>query len=143
KIIILSRHDNEEYIQQVLKLGIQAYVLKDDAGEDLIRAFEAVKKQERYLSPRITSRLLSNLENQGKSRDLNNPKSELFSVLTNREREILKLIGEGKSNEEIAKQLWIALRTVKVHRQNIMKKLNIHNVAELVKYAIKSGIVEV
>jgi DNA-binding NarL/FixJ family response regulator len=144
KIIILSRHDNEEYIQQVLKMGIQAYVLKDDAGDDLIRAIEAVKKEERYLSPRITSKLLSNFENQGKRTNNNSsPESELFSVLTNRERQILKLLGEGKSNEEISRQLWIALRTVKVHRQNIMKKLNIHNVAELVKYAIKAGIVEV
>lgn len=145
KIIILSRHDNEEYIQQVLKMGIQAYVLKDDAGDDLLRAIEAVKKEERYLSPRITSKLLSNFEQGGKkvSSGRANPESELFSVLTNRERQILKLVGEGKSNEEISKQLWIALRTVKVHRQNIMKKLNIHNVAELVKYAIKSGVVEV
>jgi DNA-binding NarL/FixJ family response regulator len=145
KIIILSRHDNEEYVQQLLKLGIHAYVLKDDAGEDLLRAIEAVKKQERYLSPRITNRLLLNLEHQGKRKKENdNPEESLvFSILTNREREILKLVGEGKSNEEIAKQLWIALRTVKVHRQNIMKKLNIHNVAELVKYAIKSGIVEI
>jgi DNA-binding NarL/FixJ family response regulator len=142
KIVILSRHDNEEYVQQLLKIGIHAYVLKDDAGEDLIRAIEAVKKEERYLSPRITNQLVLNLEQHGKKRK-EKEESLVFDLLTNRERQILKLIGEGKSNEEIAKQLWIALRTVKVHRQNIMKKLNIHNVAELVKFAIKSGIVEI
>lgn len=145
KIIILSRHDNEEYIQQLLKLGIHAYVLKDDAGDDLIRAIEAVKQNERYLSPRITTRIVTNLEQQGR-RKRTIPESEegkLFSILTHRERQILKHIGEGKSNEEIAKELQIALRTVKVHRQNIMKKLDIHNVAELVKFAIKSGIVEI
>ncbi|MEM4271409.1 MAG: response regulator transcription factor [Candidatus Pacearchaeota archaeon] len=145
KIIILSRHDNEEYIQQLLKLGIHAYVLKDDAGDDLIRAIEAVKQNERYLSPRITTRIVTNLEQQGR-RKRATPESEegkLFSILTHRERQILKHIGEGKSNEEIAKELQIALRTVKVHRQNIMKKLDIHNLAELVKFAIKSGIVEI
>ncbi len=144
KIIILSRHDNEEYVQQLLKLGIHAYVLKDDAGDDLIRAIEAVKQNERYLSPRITTKIVSNLEQQGKrKRNLESEESKLFSILTHRERQILKHIGEGKSNEEISKELGIALRTVKVHRQNIMKKLNIHNVAELVKFAIKSGIVEI
>lgn len=145
KIIILSRHDNEEYIQQLLKLGIHAYVLKDDAGDDLIRAIEAVKQNERYLSPRITTRIVTNLEQQGRRKRTTSDSEEgkLFSILTHRERQILKHIGEGKSNEEIAKELQIALRTVKVHRQNIMKKLDIHNVAELVKFAIKSGIVEI
>ncbi|MCX7999891.1 MAG: response regulator transcription factor [Leptospiraceae bacterium] len=143
KIIVLSRHDNEEYVQQLLKLGIHAYVLKDDAGDDLIRAIEAVKQNERYLSPRITSRIVSNFEQQGKRKKTSTEEGKLFTILTHREREILKHIGEGKSNEEISKELKIALRTVKVHRQNIMKKLDIHNVAELVKFAIKSGIVEI
>lgn len=143
KIIILSRHNNEEYVQQLLKLGIHAYVLKDDAGDDLIRAIEAVRQNERYLSPRITSQIVSNFEQYGKRKKTTTEEGKLFSILTHREREILKHIGEGKSNEEISKELQIALRTVKVHRQNIMKKLDIHNVAELVKFAIKSGIVEI
>lgn len=143
KIIILSRHNNEEYVQQLLKLGIHAYVLKDDAGDDLIRAIEAVRQNERYLSPRITSQIVSNFEQHGKRKKTTTEEGKLFSILTHREREILKHIGEGKSNEEISKELQIALRTVKVHRQNIMKKLDIHNVAELVKFAIKSGIVEI
>ncbi|MCE9499396.1 MAG: response regulator transcription factor [Leptospira sp.] len=136
KIIILSRHDNEEYVKELLKYGINGFVLKDDAGEDLLRAVGAVRKNETYLSPRITGHLISNLGLQKKQ------ESGQFTILTNREREILKRIAEGKSNEEIGKALWLSPKTVKVHRQNIMKKLNIHKVTDLVKYAIKSGLVE-
>lgn len=137
KIIVLTRHDNEEYVDQLLKYGIQGYVLKDDAGDDLMRAVEAVRKDETYLSPRITKKLMSDYGRPNRRQD-----SGQFSLLTNREREILKLIAEGKTNEQIAKQLWISPRTAKVHRANIMKKLDVHKVADLVKYAIKTGLVE-
>ncbi|MCX8000535.1 MAG: response regulator transcription factor, partial [Leptospiraceae bacterium] len=86
KIIILSRHDNEEYVQQLLKLGIHAYVLKDDAGDDLIRAIEAVRQNERYLSPRITSTIVSNFEQHGKRKKTTTEEGKLFSILTHRER---------------------------------------------------------
>jgi len=140
KIIILSRHDNEEYVKELLKYGVNGFVLKDDAGEDLLRAVGAVRKNETYLSPRITGQLISNpglQENPTKKQE-----SGQFTILTNREREILKRIAEGKSNEETGKALRLSPKTVKVHRQNIMKKLNIHKVTDLVKYAIKSGLVE-
>lgn len=144
KIIILSRHDNEEYVKQLLKYGIHGYVLKDDAGNDLIRAVEAVFKGEIYLSPRITNRLVMDFQCINKQSQKKNHEETInsFSVLTNREREIVKLIAEGKSNEEVASSLWISPRTVKVHRANIMKKLNMHKVTDIVKYAIKAGIVE-
>ena len=141
KIVILSRHDNHEYLDQLMKEGIHGYVLKDDAGDDLVRAIQAVRKGETYLSPRIATRLVSGLRNQGKSNDGQLATGQ-FTLLSNREREVLKLIAEGLTNEEIGKKLWISGKTVKVHRQNIMKKLDIHRVADLVKYAIKSGIVE-
>ena len=133
KVIVLSRYDNQEYVQQLLKYGIHGYVLKDDAGQDLLRAIEAVRKDETYLSPRITKHLMS---------DMGGESSGQFTKLTNREREVLKHIAEGKSTDEIAKLLWISPRTVKIHRQNIMKKLDLHKVADLVKYAIKAGLVE-
>ena len=152
KIIILSRHDNEEYIQQMIKYGIHGYVLKDDAGNDLLRAVDAVLKNETYLSPRITKHLVKEISQKfaKASKKKTNTKAEpettetsrAFSILSNREREILKLIAEGKSNTEVAESLWISPSTAKVHRANIMKKLNIHKVTDLVKYAIKSGIVE-
>lgn len=140
KIIILSRHDNEEYVEQLLKYGIHGYVLKDDAGNDLLRALDAVLKDETYLSPRITKQIMHDLTGPRKKNV--DPASGQFSILTNREREILKLIAEGNSNEEIARMLWISPRTVKVHRSNLMKKLDVHRVADLVKYALKAGLIE-
>jgi len=133
KIIILSRHDNEEYIKQLLKYNINGFVLKDEAGEDLIKCIDSVMQGKTYLSPRLESQL-SDLSTSTKE----NP----FVSLTNREREILKLIAEGKSSEEISKILDISSRTVKVHRANMMKKLDVHKVADMVKYAIKNGMIE-
>ncbi len=140
KVVILSRHDNHEYLDQLMKEGIHGYVLKDDAGDDLVRAIQAVRKGETYLSPRIATRLVSGLRGQGRGEE--HLETGQFTLLSNREREVLKLIAEGLTNEEIGKKLWISGKTVKVHRQNIMKKLDIHRVADLVKYAIKSGIIE-
>lgn len=142
KIIMLSRHDNEEYVEQLFKYGIHGFVLKDDAGKDLLRAIEAVQREETYLSPRITKQLMSGLAEGAKPTAPPSATADSFSRLTNREREVLKLVAEGKNNEEIAKELWISPRTVKIHRQNIMNKLDLHKVADLVKYAIRAGIVE-
>ncbi|EPG64559.1 response regulator [Leptospira wolffii] len=141
QVIILSRHDNEEYIQKLVDLGINGYVLKDDAGEDLLRAIDAVRRKETYLSPRIATRVLSGIGRK-KTGDQPEEGPSVFSVLSDRERQILKLISEGNSNEKIGKLLHISPATVKVHRANIMKKLDLHKVADLVVYAIRAGIVE-
>lgn len=135
KILVLSRHDNQEYVEQLLKYGVQGYILKEEAGSDLLKALEVIRKGENYLSPRITRHLVTGMERR---KNANDP----FEILTNREREVLKLVAEGKSNEKIAQALWISAKTVKVHRANIMRKLDIHKVADLVKYAIKAGIIE-
>lgn len=137
KIIMLSRHDNEEYVRQLLKSGIHGFVLKDEAGNDMMRALDAVMKNETYLSPRITKKIMENIREGTEKR-----KEDPFDILTNREREILKLIAEGRSSEEIGKKLVISASTVKVHRANIMRKLDIHKATDMVKYAIKEGIVE-
>ena len=142
KIIILSRHDNLEYVEQLLKHGINGFVLKDDAGKDLLRAMEAIQKDETYLSPRITKQLMSGYKETGKKAPVNEEAASHFTKLTNREREILKLVAEGNSNEQIAKMLWLSPRTVKIHRQNVMRKLDAHKVTDLVKYAIKAGLIE-
>ena len=133
KIIMLSRHDNEEYIKQLLKFNINGFVLKEEAGDDLLKCIDSVMNGKTYLSPRIESKLAG---------DSSSSKDSPFISLTNREREILKLIAEGKSSEEIADILKISSRTVKVHRANMMKKLDVHKVADMVKYAIKAGMVE-
>lgn len=142
RTIILSRHDNREYVQKLLELGINGYVLKDDAGNDLLRAIEAVHKGETYLSPGITAHFLSGFVGSGKPGEENQDAKKAFSVLSDREREILKLVAEGNSNESIGKILGISPATVKVHRANIMKKLNLHKVADLVMYAIRAGLIE-
>ncbi len=139
KIIILSRHDSEEYIQELIKIGINGYVLKDEAGSDLLKAVESLDKNEVYLSPRITSRIMSAGFHKNPSDDI---QENLFVQLTSREREILQLVAEGKSNEETAKILWISPATVKVHRQNLMKKLGVHKATDLVKYAVRMGLIE-
>jgi DNA-binding NarL/FixJ family response regulator len=141
-IIILSRHDNELYVKQLLEYGVKGYVLKDDAGDDLIRAIEEVSKGNIYLSPKLTTYFVEDYIHSQKSvsravRDLP------LSKLTAREREVLKLIAEGNSSKEIASILRISPKTVKVHRMNIMNNLDIHNVAELVTFAIKNGLFEV
>ncbi len=136
KVIMLSRHDNEEYLQELLKYKIHGYVLKDEAGSDLIRAIDAVLRGETYLSPRMVSMLVRDKKSPGQS------DTGLFTRLSNREREILKLLAEGKTNEQIGAQLHISPHTAKVHRQNIMKKLDLHKTADLVRYAVRTGLVE-
>lgn len=138
KIIILSRHDNEEYIQEALKNGINGYILKDNAGDDLIRAIHEVLKGNVYLSPRIVTMLTRGIVTNEK-----NDKNVRDGILSHREKEVLKLVAEGTQSSEIASLLRISVKTVKVHRLNIMNKLDIHNVTDLVKYAIKNGLIEI
>lgn len=147
KIIILSRHDNEEYVHQLLEFGIDGYILKDDAGDDLIRAVEEVLKGNLYLSPRIATSLVNDFILIKKSvlnkESISDGVTSPFKVLSSREREVLKLIAEGKTNTDVGELLRISPMTAKCHRANIMKKLNIHKVNELVSYAIKNGLVEI
>jgi len=135
RVIMLSRHDNEEYLRELLKYKIHGYVLKDEAGSDLIRAIDAVMRGETYLSPRMVSMLV-------REKEAGTDDTGLFSLLSNREREILKLLAEGKTNEEIGVLLRISPHTAKVHRQNIMKKLNLHKTVDLVRYAVRTGLIE-
>lgn len=141
KIIILSQHNNEEYVKQLLKYGIDGYVLKENASDELLKAITEVLKKNIYLSPEITKKVVSNYMNFEKHTDHNELKFH-FSLLSSREREILKLIAEGKSNNEIAVSLFISYQTVKTHRANIMKKLNFHKLSDLIRYAIRSGLIE-
>jgi len=142
KIIILSRHDNEEYVKELLKTGVNGYVLKDDAGDDLLRAIEAVLNGNVYLSPGVATRVVSDYVSLEKSAPLEEGASQ-FDLLTGREREVLKLIAEGKSGQEIAESLRISPRTVKVHRANVMKKLGVHKSSELVIYAVRNNMIEI
>jgi len=140
KIIILSRHENEEYVKEALTYGVNGYILKDYAGEDMIRALREVMEGNVYLSPKLVTMMTKDFIS---SDSFHEKRVSDDQSLTAREKEILKLIAEGISGSEIASILRISAKTVKVHRLNIMKKLDFHNVTELVKYAIKNNLIEI
>jgi DNA-binding NarL/FixJ family response regulator len=135
KILILTMHDNQEYLEETVEAGAFGYLLKDIAGKELINAIEAVYRGDCYFSPTISRKLIN-----GYLRIKQRPYEEnSIDSLTRREQEILKLLSEAKSNRKIAQTLCISVKTVETHRANIMKKLNVHTLTELVKYAIRRG----
>lgn len=141
KVIILSRHDNEMYIRQALQNSIDGYILKDYAAGELLKAINDTMNGDIYLSPKIITKVAS----KANLLDVNNPQrtENENSILSNREKEILKLICENNTNKQIASMLIISEQTVKAHRYNIMKKLDLHKVTELTRYAIKNEIIEI
>lgn len=137
KILILTMHTNEEYIFQFLQAGASGYLVKQTAPTELISAIQTVHRGDFYLNPSISKPVIE--EYLRMSRTANSKDS--YDKLTGREREVLQLIAEGYSNKEIAERLQISLKTVGVHRVNLMDKLKIHNVTDLVKYALRKGII--
>ena len=131
-VLILTMHDDEELIAKALERGASGYLLKDSAGEDLLDAIWAVARGELFLGPGISKGVLSMI---GKGDD------DPYDQLTMREREILQLIAEGKTNPRIARDLSLSIKTVNTHRMHLMQKLKIHDLTSLVKYALKKGIV--
>jgi len=138
RILILTVHENDQLAFEILQAGATGYLLKDAAGDELISAIKAVYRGDSYLSPSIAKRLITQYLDIARGKVATEDK---FSLLTAREREILQLIAEGYSNKEIADLLYISEKTVKTHRENIMRKLDLHSVAELVKYALSRGII--
>lgn len=136
KIIVLSMHDNREYITQAIQLGARGYLLKDTSPAELFRAITAVHANEVYFSPAV-SRVVIEEALGGGFRASETKKA----VLSERERQVLALIAEGLINKEIADRLRVGVRTVETHRERIMRKLNIHSVAGLTRFAITHGLV--
>lgn len=138
KILILTMHKDKEYLHQTISAGADGYLLKEDADTELFSAVETVRQGKIYVSPHLSNDLVDEWAKirRGESK----PVSE-NDKLTTREKEILKLIAEGKSSKEIADLLFISVRTVEHHRANIMNKLNLKKTAELVKYALQKGFV--
>jgi DNA-binding NarL/FixJ family response regulator len=128
KVLVLTMHKKKEFLRQALRDGADGFLLKEDAGSELIRAMQTVRNGGKYLSPLLSSVLTSLAVEEEKT-----------EVLTMREREVLKLLAEGKRTKEIAAALYISPHTVRRHRSNIMEKLNIQNLADLVKYAISQS----
>jgi two-component system, NarL family, response regulator NreC len=135
KVIALSMHSDRHFVSEMLKAGATGYLLKQCAVDELITAIKTVLKNQIYLSPCISGVVVDHFVRK-------TPKTEstAFSHLSDREREVLQLVAEGKTSKEIASQLNLSIKTVEAHRMNIMEKLNIHTVAELTKYAIREGL---
>jgi DNA-binding NarL/FixJ family response regulator len=142
KVLILSAYDNEEYVLQVMRSGANGYILKNSSAEDLYAAIRAVHRGQAFFSPSVSQILLDSFKEAGGHGGSDSSSRQLpESRLTSREREVLQLIAEGKTHQETASLLHISARTVDTHCNNIMKKLDIHESAGLVAYAIKNGIV--
>ena len=136
-IAILSMHFDESYVIRSLKAGARAYLLKDSAKADLIQAIQAISQGKSFFSPRISSILKEDYMRLMADRGA----EDSYDLLTTREREILQLIAEGKSNKEVAAQLYLSLYTVETHRTHILQKLNLHSIPELILYAVRKGII--
>jgi two-component system, NarL family, response regulator NreC len=136
-VIILSMHADESYILRALHAGARAYLLKEATDEDLLPAVRAVSAGKPYFSPMVTAVLVEDYMSQLQSRGL----TDSYHLLTDREKEVLQLLAEGRSNKEVATLLALGLSTVETHRANLMQKLNLHNTAEIVLYAVRKGII--
>lgn len=136
-IVVLSMHSDEGYVLRALKAGARGYLLKDSAEADLINAIRAVRDGKAFFSPAISRMLVDDYMRQLQQRGV----EDSYELLTNRERELLQLLAEGKSNKDIARMLDLSLYTVETHRSNILEKLNLHSVPELMLYAIRKGVI--
>jgi len=136
QVVILSMHVNEAYVLEALRNGASAYVLKDNSAEDLVRAIREVIQGHRYLSPPISAHAIETYLKKAEDAPL-----DAYETLTNREREVLHLAAEGHTNNEIAAHLCISPRTVETHRAHMMHKLNLRNQTELIRYALRRGII--
>jgi len=133
RVLALSMHKDSVYVREILRAGAKGYLLKDAVDEDLIAAVRAVSRGEGYLSPGVADAVLT---------DYRQHVSDPIDLLTTREREVLQLIAEGKTNKEIATLLNLSVYTVDAHRGRIMEKLNLHSTGELVRFAIRKGLVD-
>lgn len=138
KVLVLTMYTNEEYVFQILNAGANGYLVKETAFQDLISAIRAVYRDEAFMSPSISKKVINRYTQR--VREANDTTCD---ILTTREREILQLIAEGSSSKKIAEALFISPKTVETHRTHIMDKLNIHNRTDLIKYAIRTGIVDI
>jgi DNA-binding NarL/FixJ family response regulator len=136
-IVILSMHSDEGYVLRALKAGAKGYLLKDSAEGDLIEAIKAVHQGKTFFSPEISKMLVDDYIREIRSRGA----EDSYDLLTSREREILQLLAEQKSNKEIAQALNLSPYTVETHRRNLQEKLNLHSLAELILYAVRKGLI--
>jgi len=133
KVLVLSMHKEAVYVREILRAGARGYILKDAIDTELLNAIRSVARGDGYVSPAVSSALLS---------DYRKNVTDPLDLLSNREREVLQLIAEGKTNKEIATRLNLSVYTIDSHRGKIMEKLNLHSTGELVRFAMKHGLVD-
>jgi two-component system, NarL family, response regulator NreC len=136
-IIMLSMHSDEGYVLRALRAGVRGYLLKEAAEIDLLHAIRAVTQGKSFFSPAVSRMLAEDYIRQLQEKEV----VDSYDLLTGREREILQLIAEGNSNKDIANRLGLSLHTVETHRGNILQKLNLHSIPDLILYAVRKGVI--
>ena len=138
RILILTIHDSEQVVREVLAAGARGFLLKSDAGRDLLAAVEALQHRRTFFTPKVAQMMLDGYLRPNEESD---PSGQC--VLTPREREVIQLVAEGKTTKEIATALSLSVKTAETHRTNLMRKLDLHSVADLTLYAVRNGIVQI
>jgi len=132
KVVALSMHKDSVYVREILRAGARGYLLKDSEDDDLVKAIRCVQRGEAFLSPAISDAVLVDYR-----KHVSNP----VDLLTSREREVLAMVAEGKTNKEIANMLHLSVYTVESHRGSVMEKLNLHNTGDIVRFALRNGLI--
>jgi DNA-binding NarL/FixJ family response regulator len=139
EILILTLHFSDQLVREIVEAGVRAYIMKSDADRDLVAAVEALANHRPFFTARAADMLLDGFCRPNATHD---PEAAIRNRLTSREREIVQLLAEGKSSKEVAVSLGISVKTAETHRANIMRKLELHSVSELVRYAVRNQIIE-
>ncbi|MBM2831259.1 MAG: two component transcriptional regulator, LuxR family [Dehalococcoidia bacterium] len=138
KVLVLTQYDNKEYLLRFLKAGAAGYVLKKAVGSELVSAIRSVRQGGRFIHPLVADKLIEDYLRKSETGD-----EKIYDTLSDREKEVLKLVAEGHSNKDIAGLLGLSVKTVMAHRSNLMEKLGIHNRTDLIRYAIRQGLIQV
>jgi DNA-binding NarL/FixJ family response regulator len=146
-ILILTMHDSDQVVREVLRAGARGFLLKSDAGRDLVAAVEALQLHRTFFTTRVSQMVLDGFLDReisdGQTAGPEKKEDETAAVLTGREREVIQLLAEGKTSKEVAVALHLSVKTAETHRTNLMRKLDLHSVADLTRYAVRNGIVQV
>jgi len=144
-IMILTMHDSDQVVREVLRAGARGFLLKSDAGRDLVAAVEALQLRRTFFTTKVSQMVLEGYldRDNPNSKDDGKKPDETGVVLTGREREVIQLLAEGKTSKEVALALHLSVKTAETHRTNLMRKLDLHSVADLTRYAVRNGIVQV
>jgi DNA-binding NarL/FixJ family response regulator len=137
KVLVLTMHESEQIVREVLGAGARGYLLKSDAGRDLVAALEAIVRRKTFFTSKVAEMILGTYLNGSDQRPANG------HVLTAREREVVQLLAEGKSTKEVAVALGLSVKTAETHRSNLMRKLDVHSVSQLVLYAVRNNMIQV